>query len=267
MELLKNINQEITLKLNNLIKKNYSKNTYNLLIDSEEIIVYKLENKREKALLYKKLLNNNLILLDLEENLDINIEDYLIKLGEKYLSNIYTIDDIYLEIKINDSLNSNSEIININDYTDNTAFYYMDSRKIGWDCTSYHRDCRCFMLPGMASSFPKVLEKLSFNLNLDENQLKVEEKDNYYIISLNNEILGIWSQKILDDFYDESEDIRLAESHDEYLCDDCTEDNRCKYSDPNNSFAKKLLSDELNIPIFSIDLLLKKLNREVVVHK
>lgn len=267
MKMLKNIDDKITLKLNKLIQKNYSTYKYNLLIYTKQISVYQLENKKDKALFYKNLLSRDLILEHLENNLEISIEDYLIELGEKYISNVYTADDIYLEVKVNDSLSSDSEIININYYPDNTTTYYTDSHKIGWDCTSYHRDCRCFMLPNMSHSFFEALEKLSFNLNLDENQLKIEEMDNYYLISLDDEILGVWSQELLDNFYDESEDIRLYENHNSYWCDECIEGNYCKYSDPDISLEKKLLSDELNIPIFSISLLLEKLNRKVTVHE
>lgn len=265
MEVLKSINDEIVLKLNSLIKKNYSIAQYNSLIQSKFISIYKVENKSEVAKLYKKLLNRDIILQNLDDNLEKNIEDYLIDLGKEYLNNIYYEDNIVLKVFTNKIFDPDIEIENTTDYPDSLSSYYIDNHKIGEDCTSYHRESRCFMLSDTSKSIYDELNTLSFVLNLDENRLKAEKKCDYYLINLDNNPIGVWSQKLLDDFYEESEDIRLAENHSEDWCSDCTEGNYCKYSDPNNNLEKELISDKLNIPIFSIDLLLKKLGKKISV--
>lgn len=89
------------------------------------------------------------------------------------------------------------------------------------------------------------------------------KKDSYYVVLLDNEELGIWSKELMKEYQDEAVEFKNLGNHMAAFCDECISGEYCKYADDTSVLSKELLSDKLNLPIFSISELTKKLDRHV----
>lgn len=75
------------------------------------------------------------------------------------------------------------------------------------------------------------LSNLSATLNIDESRLSYIDKNSHYSILLDSTQIGIWSEDLMDSFYEESLDVYNAEYHDEDFCNESCNEDYCKYKD------------------------------------
>lgn len=272
MKSIKNVNEEIALKLNEGLDVQYSEKRYNVLLKGDFIEVFEMESNNDLVEIYSKSLDKRSISRNISNNIDKKVSEFIIELGKKECSNIHEFDGLIVKINSDYVFSDKSIILNTVCYPENLAEYYIYKyvEHIGNDCISYSRCCRCFMLNNIENSISEELDIISAILNLKEGQLNVRSENSpelgeYYVISLNGKTLGVWSQDLLDNFYEESEDVRIGENHDEDTCSNCMADEYCKFKDEKVILSRELLSDKLNMPIFSIQLLLDTLNRDVII--
>lgn len=264
---MKTIKERVAQAINVKLGVNYSSARYCELEDLGIIKTTYLNNDsmKDKAKIYKAKISNQDIIREMDNFMGYSVEEFLVHLGRKKCSDVYEIDNAVVEILKGEVFHNND----IESYTDGTgqpAYYYLQNSnlKIGEDLVSYHRCSRCFTPSNREFCIDDELSKIATILNIGESRLSSVNKGSYYSILLDNNQIGIWSLDLMDDFYEESEDIYRAEHHSKDFCDECLEGEYCKYTDDSLDLSKKLISDELNVPIFSIDSLLKAINRKVI---
>lgn len=269
---MKAIKKEIVEAINKEIGVNYSAERYRKLESLGVIKITPLDtdSMKERAMFYKEKLSKAEIskseILDFMDNfMCCSVSELLIYLGKAKCHNVYELDQAIFEI-LDDIVFNKSNVESYASYTNEPAHYNLEGStlSVGQDLISYSRLSRCFLPSNRDVSMEDELSKLSAILNIDESRLSCIDKSSHYSILLDGKQIGIWSEDLMNNFYEESLDIYNAEHHDEDFCNECCNKDYCKYKDNTISLNRKLISDELNVPIFSISSLLVALNRKVI---
>ena len=270
MNKLLNLESSQVNVINNLLEKKYSKERIEALINNNVLKVYQITEINELVAFYCKRIDSRDITSNIINNIDKSISDYIIELGKEKCNNVLVSfeNNLLVEI-INDSIfNNKLEVTCHSYYMDNECIYSINNSTIGFDAPSYLRDTRCFNKE-LNLSFEEAMSKLEVMLNIEENRLyyNFNKEHECYYIYLDKNLIGIWNQKLIQDFLDESNDIYNSEHHSELDCFDCIHENPCKYADENTSFERELISDKLNLPIFSIMSLCNALENITIIEK
>lgn len=259
--------ERIAKAINEKLGVNYSTKRYKDLSDLGIVKITPINNDsmEDMAKVYKTRLTNQDIIENMDNFMNYSVSEFLVRLGRMRCSNAYEVDSAIFEI-LEPGVFNEARIENHAGYSDEPACLYLEDSnlKLGEDLVSYHRCSRCFAPSKRDASLEEELSNIATILNIGEDRLSCSKQDSYYSILLDGNQIGIWSLDLMDDFYEESEDIYKSEHHSKDVCEECMSGEYCKYQDDSLDLSKNLISDELNAPIFSISSLLEAINREVI---